>query len=401
MVDCRYFPQNSTIEFDTTVADNIANDVDKTLTYTDMLEKEIVREIFPSDYHSFLGDRGPHLRENTALSFAEWCSTGKEDQTVEYVETAPTKIFAIPTEGTRVFYNKGGVKMADCKGSYDFRDTGKLASMAHTLQKHAEDFMKSDEGYEFALNHSGLLKKAPEIDYIVISSDPDMIYGVAPISEDSVVLLGNIDSYKKIDNWAQLEGIETDAFIKRAIGEEYAHIVRKGKPTVQEEIDVRGWLINIYTSLSEKTKDAGTKEKYQKMISALERDRATVRERYSKSYSKNINALVKMYNSSSHKLEALLKEEAQLEYNLTDKDAISEYVSIRMSQIKESADKDSADYQDLDARLTEYSLKDVEGETQESEVCQEGKGSADSAEGESGPAEGAGGGDGGGGDGGE
>ena len=146
MVYYSSFPQNALKVYDSTVAQNIADGPDKVVTNRDNLEKAIAMETLPSRYWPSVFDRGPYLREETWMEFVKWRMTTEENNAVEYIETLPTKIYMISTKGKDVFYNKGGLRMADAIGIYNFRDTGILAHKAHILQEHAKDFMRSSEG---------------------------------------------------------------------------------------------------------------------------------------------------------------------------------------------------------------------------------------------------------------
>ncbi len=357
MVDYYYRPKGTLIIYDSTPAMNI-EDSRKLVSKQDAAEKIWAINNLPSEYHPSVFDRGPYLRDETWMQFVRWKMVGEKDQTVEYVEPVESLIYVMPTEGRSVFYNKGGLRMAEAEGIINFRDVGVHLSKAHDLMKHIEDFMTSAEGYEFAIEHSELLSKAPSIDWIVIDKIPDApnaIYGVAQVSEDSALLFGNVDSYKVIDRWAEREGIDTNDFIRRAIGEEYAHLIRRGVAGVPEEEAVRVWLIDMYTKLAERAPDFETKGKYQRMISALEKDLATVRQRYSRPY-RNLEGFVKMYISDSSKLELILEAEARLEYGLTDDKEVKEYVASRLEEIAKIAENGDENYEavGLDGEMAEY-----------------------------------------------
>jgi len=371
-------PQGTLIKYDSTPAMNI-QDSRMLVSKQDAAEKAwIINNLSPEHWLSPY-DKGPFLRDETALQFVRWRMTGEEDQTLTYVEPVESLIYVMPTEGRFVFYNKGGLRMANAGGIINFRDVGVYLSKAHNLQKHAEDFMKSPEGYELAIEHPDLLSNSPSIDWIVIGripGSPTAIYGVAQVSQDSALLFGNVNSYKMESERAMREGMDIGALIRRGMGEEFAHLIRRGEATVQEEIDVRLWLIEMYSTLAERALDAGTKERYQRMISHLERDLATVRERYSKTYSRNMENFVKMYNSDSGKLELVLEAEARLEYGLTEKADVKEYIESKLEEIAEASEDKYSEVEevageDIDEEMAEYEGDaDVEATAEEVEACE-------------------------------
>lgn len=379
MVYCPYFPQNAVKIHDSTVAQNI-EDVDRAVTKRDAAEKLWAIHNLPSEYHPSVFDKGPYLRDETWMQFVRWRMACEEDHAVKYVEPVESLIYVIPTEGRFVFYNKGGLRMANAGGIINFRDVGVYLCKAHNLQKRAEDFMTSPEGYELAIEHPDLLRNAPSIDWIVIGripGSPNAIYGVAQVSEDSALLFGNVDSYKMEAKRAMREGMDIDALIRRGMGEEFLHLIRRGEATVQEEIDVRLWLIDMYGKLAERALDDRTKEGYMKMVRHLEKDLSTVRERYSKTYSRRMESLVNTYMSDPGKLELILEAEARLEYGLTEEADVKDYVESRLEEIAEVAENGVEDYEavDLDTEMSEYEGGFVDGEVvEEAEACAEAAG---------------------------
>ncbi len=374
------FPQNAIKIHDSTVMQNIADGADRVVTKRDNLEKAIAIETLPSEYWPSMYDRGAFGRDETWMQFVEWRMACELDQTIEYVETRPTEIFLIPTKGVEVFYNKGGLKMAYAEGSYDFRDTAILAYKAYLLEEHARDFMRSAEGEEFAIKHGDLLSKAPNIDYIIIGKEPDGIYGVAEICEHSAIFFGNWDSYKMMEDWAKREGVPVNDFIRRGMGEEFAHLASRGGRSVEEEVKVREWLIDVYMELANKSINDKTKEGYQQIVRHLERDLATVPERYREAYSQNLRNLVKMYHSDRTKLELVLESEAILEEGLEGR-AVKEYVASRLEEIADADDDyegSNPDGVEVDGELAEVC---AEAESEGGGACEGGDGGGAEGEG--------------------
>lgn len=376
IIESNYFPQNAIKLHYSTPTMNI-EDSRRLVTKQDMAEKLWAVNNLPSEYHPSVFDKGPYLRDETWMQFVRWKMGCEKDHTIEYVETTPTERFMIPSGAEPVFYNIGGLIAADASGKFNFRDAGKLYYKAYLLREHFKDLITSDVGEELAIQKGDLLSKAPDIEYIMIEKGKEGIYGMLQICEHSAILSGNWDSYKKIEALARREGMNVDDMILRGMLEEGGHLIRRDKATIQNEIDVRLMMIDIYGALAEKALDPKVKEKYQKMVSHLERSLSEVKETYSKIYSKNVNIHVKMYISDSSKLELILEAEARLEYGLTDDREVKEYVESRLEEIAEGAEneysgKDGVAEEGADAEMVaEYAgdAESVDGECAEAEAC--------------------------------
>jgi len=331
-------PMDAIKVFDSTPVQN-NEDSRRLFSKQDALEKAWAINNLPKEYHPAPADEKLIAKDNTWRQHVEWRMACELDHTVEYVKTTPTETYMIPTEGRREF-NKGGVRMADAQGKFNFRDTGILVYKAYLAEQRIRDLITSKEGEEFAEQHADLLSNAPNIDYIVIEKGKAGIYGVQRICKHSAIIHANYDSFQKMDQWAEKQGVDTDAWIRRGFLEELGHMIKGHTATVENEREVRLMLIDIYSALAEKTGDLESKGKYLKIIHSLERELATVKETYSKLYSKNAS-LAEMYRSDAGKLELILESEARLEYGLSEEEVTS-YVASRLEEIAHACEAENA-----------------------------------------------------------
>ncbi|MBW2988916.1 hypothetical protein KY358_01220 [Candidatus Woesearchaeota archaeon] len=356
-------PQNTIKILDTTLSENHEG-VGKPVTNRDIAEKIAAISSLPSRYHPSRYDRGPHVMEGTWGNIVNWRMTSEEDQAVEYVESLPDLLFMILSEGKEAFNNMGGLKMSDVVGIYNFRHTGLLAHKAHNLAKGTEGCMQSPEGGELASKYQSLLNNAPDLVALAIGDLPG-IYAMAQLSEDKAMLLANTDSYAMVSRDAERGNIPVKEYINRVIGEELLHLIRRGNPTISEEIAVRNYLIDIYSSLAQKTHDQKAKEGYNNMIAALEKDLATVRQRYSKLYSASLSSLISLYLEDPSELECLLTAEAA--DNGLKESEIAGYVSTALKQIAYAAEKgqNKSSRSERSATYTKYSKQDQQNKSED------------------------------------
>ena len=390
MVHHPYFPQNAVKIHDATVAEGLDNIGRHDMMQQDTAEKAIAIATRPPKDHPSAYDRGPHLRENIWSKHLDWKNACSEDHTTEYVRTKSTEYMIIPAKGReKRCTNIAGIKMADVEGEFDFRDTGKLVTEAHDLERDVVGYTESAVGSKLKRNHSEALEDAPDIGYIVINTDPDMIYAVAKICEHSAILYANQNSREIMQTWAEREGIDVKEMTRRGIGEEVLHLLQDGKASVAKEVQVRNQLIEAYSELADNATNPETKETYSRLVKSLKQDLTTVRERYSKAYS---NRLTKSKDTSISELEQTLAAEAVSEHGINSLQGITEYVSKRISELKESGKEGKNTSGNKKSRYTGKTTRYlITSKGQENpEASEDGKGeSTDSdSDGESGDGEG-------------
>jgi len=316
MVYSQYFPQNATkIDEPLVMSTSPIDDMIDTM----MGGKEEYGKLF--------------VREHRADILDGWMAP---EPVIGYVESPKSDSYTIPTMGREHQGNIAGVKLPYASGYMNMRDIGKFASVGHDAERHLRDFMLSDVGAKVASKYSKLMEKAGEIDYIIVFDDPEgSLYAVSDLEDGNAAFWINRAAYKKMEAWAEMENIDVEDLMQRAMGEEVLHIIRKGKATIKEEEEVRESLIEVYSELVEGTSNPKLREKYGKMVEHLREDLSSVRERYSKHYSKGY---VELYTQDIGKLEAILEAEAIASEGLEGEE-VSEYVTAMLGEIAEAAEK--------------------------------------------------------------
>jgi hypothetical protein len=349
-------PQNALRIYDTTVAQNIADGVDKVLTAKDNLEKAIAIQTLPSKYHPSEYEGVAHLREQTWMEFVKWRMTTEENHAIEYVKTPESVGIMMPAGDVYNSSSRKLTKLPHAITELNMRDTGKYAQLEHNFRQHLTDFMKSSEGQQLAafLDKSGY--KAEDIEYIAIGFTREKaIYAVGRLPNGKVVIYAHKNSYKKIDDWAEKEGMKTEELREVAIAEEVAHIFRSLKPylhgRIAEEKATKKTLLEFYENLAESTSNSELKAKYARIIRHLKHDIATVA-RYAKMNSNSLQDLVALYNSDEGELEQVLEAQAVYE-GINTKEGIEEYVSGRLEEIAEAAEDCECEDSDGEAEACE------------------------------------------------
>lgn len=366
-----YFPQGAIIIYPETVAQGIADGVDKVVTRRDNLEKQIAINTLPSKYWPSEFDKGPYLRDETWMQFIKWRMAGEKDQTVEYVKAPKSVGIMIPVVGRYHPANIVGTTLYDSVIELNIRDVGKYLSLEHNFRQHLMDYIKSSEGQQLAafLNKSGY--KAEDIDYIAIGFVPEKaIYGVGRLPNGKVVIYAHKDSYKKIANEAEGFGMEVGELREVAIGEEMAHIFRRSRPSITEEEATKTMLKEFYETLAKTTSNPKLKAKYARIIEHLEHDISTI-SRYAKINSNSLQDLVDLYYADIGELVSFLEGKALYEGINTEK-GIAKYVSEKLEKIAKAAEKgysgkDEVIEEDLGAKIFDSAEKteSVDGENAE------------------------------------